>query len=292
MLWCCDRTNSTNQCEFPQIWPITVVLLFSPITAVSLTSLFLDLKMQKSHIYLQNSLLQLHCKNHLKTWKLLLNQEFQVAKRQTKCLSTVSEQGHIQTQHRRTCIETDVVACWTSRVITVVHALLTLLTHSFQETHQLSRHCARQKLLNQISEKYLSIHLPLIPSWSPKDNPSLHCCDCLSTNCRWWASDLYTAGPVWRALSAASCSAGRQWVGCTSGSGRCEGLWLSTERSCPARWDGRCTTGSWSAALCQGSNLIGSSAARRGGDKKIRRAGESQVVKCLDLNLLLQTKKN
>lgn len=155
------------------------------------------------------------------------------------------------------------VACWTSRVITVVHTLLTLLTHSFQETHQLNRHCARNNCWTE----------SIWASTRPWSHPARQITTpvtfitILWTNRCWRASDLYTAGPVWRGLSAASCSAGRRWVGCTSGSGRCEGLWPSTERSCPARWDGRCTTGSWSAALCQGSNLTGSSAARRGGDK-------------------------
>ncbi len=90
-------------------------------------------------------------------------------------------------------------------------------------------------------------------------------------------ANLYTAAPVWRGPSAASCSAGTRWVECTSGSGRCEELWPSTAGSCPVRWDGRRTTASWSAALCRGSNPTGSSAVRRRGDEDQKRSSSHDV---------------
>lgn len=85
--------------------------------------------------------------------------------------------------------------------------------------------------------------------------------DRLICECAPARAHLCTVVPVWRGLSAASCTAGRWSAGCRSGSGRCGELWPLTVRSCPAQWGGQCRTGSWSAAPCQGNNPAGSSAA-------------------------------
>lgn len=92
----------------------------------------------------------------------------------------------------------------------------------------------------------------------------------INNTATWTNTHLCTADPVWKGLSAASCSAGRRWAACTSGSGRCEELWPSTATACPARWDGQCTTASWNAALGRGSNLTGSSVGHRDNDQETR----------------------